>query len=94
MFLRPFTSCMRLIQCINKEIEKNIEDMFIYRGDHLYTSPKKGQEMVDLFPKDSWTRRYLLISWISEVNAKNGESNNWCHHDGVTMMVWNDCVTI
>ena len=74
MFLRPFTSCMRLIQCINKEIEKNREDVFIYRVDHLYASPKKGQEMVDLFPKDSWTRRYLLISWISEVNAKDGES--------------------
>ena len=65
--------------------------MFIYRGDHLYASPKKGQEMVDLFPKDSWTRRYLLISWISEVNAKDGESNNWWEvnlfQKSVTMLV-------
>ena len=25
--------------------------------------------MVKLFPKDAWTQRYLLISWISEVNT-------------------------
>ena len=27
------------------------------------------EEMVKLFPKDAWTQRYLLISWISEVNT-------------------------
>ena len=31
--------------------------------------------MVKLVPKDPWTQRYLLISWISEVNDGNVEGS-------------------